>query len=91
MTIPYKIFTYWEGDSLSYLHYLTILSLHKLNPDKKITIYTGFNGNMNKKWIYEEHSTEFVKKIPFSDILNISPNIIFQITFHIFIRLILLV
>jgi len=76
--IPDKIFTFWEGESLSYLHYMTILSLHKLNPDKKITIYTGIDGIMGNKWVGGEHSSNMEKKIPFSDILNISPNIILE-------------
>ena len=76
--IPYKIFTFWEGESLSYLHYMTILSLHKLNPDRKITIYTGFDGDGKKTWTTDQHLTKIVKKIPFSDILNISPNIILE-------------
>ena len=76
--IPDKIFTYWEGESLSYLHYLTILSLHKLNPDRKITIYTGFDGNFGKTWISGEHKDIIEKKIPFGDILNISPNVILE-------------
>ena len=76
--IPDKIFTYWEGPSLSYLHYMTILSLHKLNPNKKITIYTGFEGISNKTWNTGEHNGEIEKKIPFSDILTISPNIILE-------------
>ena len=63
MTIPDKIFTYWEGESLSYLHYLTILSLHKLNPEKKITIYTSFGGVSNKNWDTKEHLIEVENSI----------------------------
>lgn len=45
--IPKIIHLYWDGSSMSYLHYLTVLSLNKLNPDWEIIVHTPkvkFNG-----------------------------------------------
>ena len=74
MSIP--LFTYWEGKSFSYLHYLTILSLHKHNPDKDITIYTSkYDNNTFIQWKSGEHSIDIVNKVDFRSILTISDKI----------------
>lgn len=76
--IPKIIFTYWEGDQLSELHYLTIYSLHKYNPDLDILIYTDINPkNILREWNTHEHSIEIKKKIPLSNLININPQKIF--------------
>ena len=65
--IPKIVFTYWEGDQLSELHYLTIYSLHKYNPDLDIIIYTDINPkNILREWKSNEHSIDIQKKIPLS-------------------------
>jgi len=75
MPIPKIFFTYWEGSQLSILHYYTILSLHKLNLDEEIIIYTS-NNNNNKlvTWKTNEHSIPINDTISLQSIININPN-----------------
>lgn len=83
--IPKIVFTYWEGDQLSDLHYLTIYSFHKYNPDLDIIIYTDANPkNILREWNTHEHSINIKKKIPLSNLIAINPNKIFlrQINFQ---------
>lgn len=76
MTIPKILFTYWEGKSFSYLHYLTILSLHKYNPDMNITVYTSkYENDKFIQWYSGEHSVDIQNKVDFRTILNISDKI----------------
>jgi len=71
--IPKILFTYWEGDQLSELHYYTIYSLHKNNPELDITIYTALNpNNILKQWKTSEHSVEINKKITLDEIVAIN-------------------
>jgi mannosyltransferase OCH1-like enzyme len=73
--IPKIVFTYWEGDQLSELHYLTIYSLHKYNPELDIIIYTDENPkNILIEWNTPEHSIDIKKKIPLSKLIEINPN-----------------
>jgi len=81
--IPKIVFTYWEGDQLSELHYLTIYSLHKYNPDLDIIIYTDENPkNILKEWNTHEHSINIQKKIPLSKLIEVNPNKIFLRTIN---------
>jgi hypothetical protein len=81
--IPKIVFTYWEGDQLSELHYLTIYSLHKYNPDIDIIIYTDENPkNILREWNSHEHSININKKIPLSNLININSNKIFLRTIN---------
>ena len=76
--IPKIVFTYWEGDQLSELHYLTIYSLHKYNPELDIIIYTDETPkNILREWNTPEHSIDIQKKIPLSNLIDINPNKIF--------------
>jgi len=76
--IPKIVFTYWEGDQLSELHYLTIYSLHKYNPELDIIIYTDENPkNILREWNTHEHSIDIKKKIPLSKLVEVNPNKIF--------------
>jgi len=81
--IPKIVFTYWEGDQLSELHYLTIYSLHKYNPELDIIIYTDKNPkNILKEWNTHEHSIDIQKKIPLSKLIEVNPNKIFLRTIN---------
>jgi hypothetical protein len=69
------VFTYWEGEEFSYLHYLTIKSLHKYNPDLNITIYTAkYKSNILQTWDSGEHSVKIIHKMDFRDVLRINPD-----------------
>jgi hypothetical protein len=73
--IPKIVFTYWEGDQLSELHYLTIYSLHKYNPELDIIIYTDENPkNILREWNTHEHSIDIQKKISLSKLVEVNPN-----------------
>jgi hypothetical protein len=76
--IPKIFFTYWEGDQLSELHYLTIYSLHKYNPELDIIIYTDESPkNILREWNTREHSIDIQRKIPLSKLVEVNPNKIF--------------
>ena len=76
--IPKIVFTYWEGNQLSTLHYLTIYSLHKYNPELDIFIYTDEKPkNILREWNTHEHSINIKKIIPMSKLIEINPNKIF--------------
>jgi len=75
-TIPRIIFTYWEGDQLSMLHYYTILSLCTLHPHQEIIIYTSDSASSTfVTWTTQEHSIQINKTISLAEIVAISPRI----------------
>jgi hypothetical protein len=76
--IPRLCFTFWEGDQFSKLHFLTIKSLVKYNPDMKIIIYTCTSNSKLVAWNSYHHGASFSKnKVPFNDLHKISGNITF--------------
>lgn len=75
--IPKKIFTYWEGDQLSILHYYTILSLVKLNPTIEVIIYTSDHTSSTfVTWNTPEHSIHITNTISLLEIVAISSRIV---------------
>jgi len=73
-SLPKIAFTYWSGDQLSYLHLLTIKSVHFFNPDTKIIIYTNKKTNAQITWTTGEHSVLY-KKVYSLDVFNNIPNV----------------
>jgi hypothetical protein len=74
MSIPKQFFTYWEGDQLSKLHYYTIFSLLKYNPDTPITIYTSTPSSSTvAQWNTGEHAVRIAQTVPLESLRAINP------------------
>lgn len=59
--IPHISHFYWDGSRLSYLHYLTIVSFHKYNPDWNIKLYYPSVKYAGKNtWKSKEHSCTYI-------------------------------
>ena len=76
MHIPRVCFTFWEGSQFSPLHYATIYSLHKLNPDMDIVIYSSksFNDNLIA-WDSGEQGVPLTNVRRMGLVSRISPNV----------------
>jgi hypothetical protein len=62
--IPYVAYTYWDGNSkMSYLNFLTFVSLRKYNPNLPIILYTSKdNSSLERTWTTDEHSLVYSGK-----------------------------
>jgi hypothetical protein len=76
--IPKIFFTYWEGNTLTKLHYYTIKSLLKYNPEINIIIYTSkIVSNTFIQWLGKAHENIIIKdnddnkNINLKDLVNI--------------------
>jgi Rps23 Pro-64 3,4-dihydroxylase Tpa1-like proline 4-hydroxylase len=70
--IPKKIFTYWEGNQLSELHFFTLYSICKLNPNIEIIIYTSLiESNKLVEWKSGEHGVNFIKCLNLNELVEL--------------------
>jgi len=53
--IPKKIFFYWGAEILPFLHYLTVKSFIKFNPDWQVVFYRPKELSLEKPWSGWEH------------------------------------
>lgn len=60
--IPKIVHLYWDGSPMSYLQYLTVISLKKLNSDWDIYVYTPKVRFTEKTWITGEQSSPYIGK-----------------------------
>jgi hypothetical protein len=74
--IPKRCFTFWQGHNFSKLHYYTIYSLVKYNPNLEITVYTSTSVNEQVvTWTTDEHSIDITNRVPFSSIHNFGESV----------------
>lgn len=82
--IPKIAFSFWEGDQFTYLHYITIVSFLKFNPDFRVIIYRSRTNITNKiKWLSGEQeglsytntlSVDELGKLPNVELIDINVN-----------------
>lgn len=67
ITVPKILFTYWSGDKLSHLHFLTLRAAKHFNPDYKVIVYTAKPEQTTSEISYKshEHSVELNSVFPF--------------------------
>ena len=64
---PQIAFTYWSGNSLTYLHILTLRTITTLNPNFKVIVYTDTQQSTDQiSYRSHEHKIEVAEKLPFS-------------------------
>ena len=74
--VPKLCFTFWEGPQFSKLHYMTILSLSKLNPGMDIIVYTSSGASdILKEWSTDEHSLRLTNIVDMREVSKISDKI----------------
>jgi glycosyltransferase involved in cell wall biosynthesis len=83
-SIPKIAFTYWDMSSLTFMHFLTLFTIKKQNPDWKIVVYYPKKKINIKTWISDENKMNSKHICYLSSILNLDINII-EIDFEIMI------
>ena len=74
--VPKLFFTFWQGSNFSILHYYTIVSLYKYNPDVKVIVYTSSSNNEKLvDWNSGEHSIDIINRVQFESIRTINNNL----------------
>tara|TARA_R110000868_G_scaffold250790_1_gene507545 strand:- start:2614 stop:3474 length:861 start_codon:yes stop_codon:yes gene_type:complete len=57
--IPKVMYLYWDGGTMSFLNYLTVISFHKHNPSWDIVVYTPTNKHEGITWSTGEQSVSY--------------------------------
>lgn len=60
--IPKIVHLYWDGSPMSYLHLLTVVSIHELNPDWRIIVHTPKIKFEGITWRTGEQSVKYTGK-----------------------------
>lgn len=74
--IPKIFYSYWDGNKLSYLQYLTIVSFINLNPDWKVKIYMPIKRYEHNSWITNENKDKYFGKDYFNELYKLNIEII---------------
>lgn len=92
--IPNICFTYWSGDSLTWLHILTLRTLMAFNPNKRVILYTtnaasvtsdiSFSTHEHKIPLKQRLGFETLKQIENLEIISLDLEHEFGLTSHIF-------
>lgn len=82
--IPKIAFSFWEGPQFTYLHFLTIKSIKKFNPDFEIIVYHSISKAENEcvPWKSDEHGIEYKNIYCFDKIRELEGIRIIDIDFH---------
>ncbi len=73
--VPKIAFSFWEGDQFTYMHYLTMQSFAKFNPDFQIIVYTTAESeNKTINWTTHEHKQQYTNLYDFNKLKEI-PNL----------------
>lgn len=67
---PKLLHLYWDGSPLSFLHYLTVVSFLKYNPEWKIVLYRPLYRTLNKTWKSNENKKQYTEKCYLNTLYN---------------------
>ena len=73
--IPKKLHLYWDGNPMSFLQSLTVVSFHKYNPDWQIIVHmpdAQYSGKMRFHFIPDYKGTDYFSTISNLDYVNIN-------------------